>query len=147
MAEAHPMKRILVTLALLAAFPAVSQNLTAVLRVHGNVMIDNGSGFVPATDGQPIIAGQRIMIGEGDTATVMYSSDCKRSFSDAGVYTVEPGNCKDKDHDRSNDQSVDDSVAGTTGGQTLQSLGIILGSAALAAEGIRQQGTNTAISR
>ena len=141
------MKHLLVILVLFATFPAASQNLTAVLRVQGNVMVGNGNGFVPAVDRQPIVAGQRIMVGDGASATVAYSSDCKRSYSDAGVYTVEPGNCKSRDRDRTQDESAENTLAETAGGQTLQTVGIILGSTILAAEGIRQQENDTAISR
>jgi hypothetical protein len=134
------MKLLLGTLVLLAAFPAACQNLTAILRVNGNVMVDGVDGFVSAKDRQPVIVGQRIMVGDNARATVVYSRDCERTFSDAGIHTVGPANCSGKERERSQDNPADESVAEASGAaETLQTIGILVGSVALGATEISQQ--------
>ena len=90
------------TLLLAMAAPAMAQDATGTLRINGNIMISSGGDFVSARDGQPVVAGQRILVGDDASATVEFSSDCKRSFSSAGVHVIPPARC---DNDRDDDQS------------------------------------------
>ena len=90
------------TLLLVMAAPAMAQDATGTLRINGNIMISSGGDFVSARDGQPVVAGQRILVGDDASATVEFSSDCKRSFSSAGVHVIPPARC---DNDRDDDQS------------------------------------------
>lgn len=87
------------------AFPAMAQDIavTATLRVQGEVMVSSGGEFATASDGQPIVAGQRIVVGDNASATVNYGQDCKRSYESAGVYTIEPARCDKRN--RKDDQS------------------------------------------
>ena len=91
---------------LATAFPALAQDVTATLRIHGQVMVSAGGDFVGARDGQPVLAGQRILVGDGASATVEYARDCTRSFDTAGVHVIPPGRCdEDRDDDREEDRS------------------------------------------
>ena len=96
------------------AFPAMAQDIavTATLRVQGPVMVSSGGEFATASDGQPIVAGQRIMVGDNASATVNYGQDCKRSYESAGVYTIEPARCDKRN--RKDDQSSQGHPAVTT---------------------------------
>lgn len=88
-------------LLLATANPALAQDVTATLRVNGQVMVSDGGNFVSARDGQPVIAGQRILVGDGASATVEYGRDCERRFDSAGVHIIPPGRCdEDQDDDR-----------------------------------------------
>lgn len=91
---------------LATALPALAQDVTATLRIHGQVMVSAGGDFVSARDGQPVLAGQRILVGDGASATVEYARDCTRSFDTAGVHVIPPGRCdEDRDDDREEDRS------------------------------------------
>jgi hypothetical protein len=118
---------VLLPAALIAAmaFPATAQNIAAngTLRIQGAVMVSSGGEFTTARDGQPIMAGQRIMVGENASATVNYARDCKRSYESAGVYTIEPARC---DTRRKDDQSQEGHPTATT-------VAIVVGSAVAAA--------------
>ena len=133
------MKRLLVILALAIFFPAAAQTMTATLRVQGNVMVATGGDFQPAADNQPVLVGQRILVAENASATIRYGSDCSRSYNDPGVYTIEPGICRDnKDRQDQQDTATEGDVAGA-GGSTFTTLGIILGTVIVGAETIKRQ--------
>src|SRR5690606_23756280 len=101
-AKASPI--VSIGLFLAVAFPATAQDIAGTLRIHGNVMVSAGGEFTSARDGQPILAGQRLLVGDGASATVEYGRDCKQEFDAAGVYVVPPGRCDDSDDDRSSDE-------------------------------------------
>lgn len=96
---------LLLATALLAMAPAMAQDATATLRARGSVMVSSGGEFITARDGQPVIAGQRILVGENASATVEYDRDCKRSFDTAGVHLIPPGRCDDDDDRDDDDRS------------------------------------------
>lgn len=89
---------------LAVAFPATAQDLAGTLRIRGNVMVSSGGEFTSARDGQPVLAGQRVLVGDGASATVEYDRDCKQSFETAGVHVVAPGHCDDSDDDRRDEE-------------------------------------------
>jgi hypothetical protein len=112
------------------AFPAMAQDVsvTATLRILGDVMVSSDGEFTTASDGQPIVAGQRIMVGDNASATVNYGQDCKRSYESAGVYTIEPARCDKRN--RKDDQS-------SQGHPTVTTAAITLGAAVVAAAAIQ----------
>lgn len=112
-----PLSLTLAAITLIAA-PAGAQDLTATLRINGTVMVSTGGDFHDATDGQSILPGQRIMVGESASATVQFSQDCKRTYNQAGVFTITPALCEQDARERA-------SEAG--GGSPLTTTGIILG--------------------
>lgn len=124
------MKRLFAILALAACMPAGAQNLAATLRVDGDVRISMGADFVPATDKQPVLVGQRILVGENATAKVVYTRDCSRSYGDPGVYTVGPADCR-KDKDRKDEQQqqagTEGNGSGSGGSPLLGTLSTVLG--------------------
>lgn len=111
----------------LVAHPANAQDLTAILRINGEVMVSTGGEFHDALDGQPVLPGQRIMVGEGASAIVRFSQDCKRSYNQAGVYTVTPGLCDQDERQRRPDQTPEEAGEFAGGSSPLVNVGIIVG--------------------
>lgn len=75
------------SLALCAAASAQEGGVT--LRVdRGTVMTSQGGEFASARSGQSVVAGERLMITEGATATLTYPKGCARQFSAPGVYVI-----------------------------------------------------------
>lgn len=132
------------------ALPAMAQDAAATLRIQGNVMVSSGGEFTTATDGQPVVAGQRIMVGDDGSATVNYGPDCKRSYESAGVYLVEPSRCEQRKNDDKSQQKQQQQQASGQGsptggnaaavgnGGTWTTLGIALGSAIAGAAALQQ---------
>lgn len=138
----------LLAFAAMAAFPAAAQDFTATLRAQGTVMVSTGGDFVRATDGQPVAAGMRLMVGEDGSATVEYGPDCKRSYTDAGTYTIVPARCDDNDRKQDDESRQDARQDGTRGqdapaagnGSLWAQAGIIVGAALAGAVAIEQMG-------
>lgn len=124
-APVHPLSLTLAAITLIAA-PAGAQELTATLRIHGDVMVSMGGDFQDATDGQPIVPGNRIMVGDGASATVRFSQDCKRTYNQAGVYTITPVLC-DEDERKRRTEEGGEQGAEVGGNSPLTAAGIILG--------------------
>jgi hypothetical protein len=124
------MKRLFAVLALVACLPAAAQDVAATLRVTGDVRITSGTDFVAAVDRQPVIVGQRIMVGEGASAKIQYSADCVRSYTDPGVYTVQPARC-DRDRKRKDERTDGSQGSELAGGSTAGTIGTILGTVLL----------------
>lgn len=82
------------SLALCASFAAsAQQDGPATLRVQGGgVMTSQGGEFVTAQSGKTLVAGERVMLTEGATATLVYDNGCTRDLAEPGVYVVE-ANC------------------------------------------------------
>src|SRR5690606_7908660 len=73
----------------LFAAPAFAQNSTATLRVDiGSAMVSTGGEFVTAPSGSQLAPGSRVMLTEGNQATLVYSNGCTQSLTTAGVHTV-----------------------------------------------------------
>lgn len=84
-----------VLLSLSAAFaaPAFAQDGAITLRVDsGTVMASNGGEYVTANTGKPLMAGEKLMVNAGSSATAIYGDGCTVAFKDAGVYEV-PAAC------------------------------------------------------
>ena len=131
------------TLLLAMALPALAQDVAATLRIRGGVMVSAGDGFIEARDGQPVVAGQRILIRENASATVEYDRGCKRSFDTAGVHVIPPARCDDDDdrddEDRSQEQEQQSAEQGAASATNpLATLGVALGSVAAGA-GLMEQ--------
>ena len=63
---------------------------TASLRVdRGSVMVSQGGEFATASSGQALVVGERLMVSENSTATVIYDNDCKREYNAPGVYVID----------------------------------------------------------
>lgn len=121
---------------LVMTLPVLAQDATATLRIQGNVMVSSGGEFTTAVDGQPVLAGQRVMVGDNGTATVNYGPDCKRTFDSAGVYLIPPGRCDERrKDDKSQEQQA--SVQGT--GSTWTTLAVTLGATAIGATALQQE--------
>ena len=80
------------------AYPAHAQDKEhGILTVsRGTVMTSDGGEFNPATTGQIVQVGNRIMVGEGAMASVNYPGCTSVSFTKPGVYTInEPAACRE----------------------------------------------------
>jgi hypothetical protein len=98
--------------------PAFAQDQNVTLQIDsGSVMASTGGDYASATNGQALASGQKIMVNEGSSATLVYGNGCKMELSQPGVYTV-PGQCN--------------AVASTgNGGSTGTNAAIIAGTAAV----------------
>ncbi len=119
-----PLSLTLAAITLIAA-PAGAQDLTATLRINGTVMVSTDGDFHDATDGQPILPGQRIMVGEGASATVQFSQDCRRTYNQAGVFTIPPALCDEDERERQSEEGGEQD-AHTSGGSPFTTAGIVL---------------------
>jgi hypothetical protein len=81
---------------------------------QGTVMTSTGGEFNPATTGQMVNVGDRIMIAEGSTASVAYPGCTTVRFTEPGVYTInEPAACRennDEDSETADEAAGDSSV-------------------------------------
>ena len=79
------------SLAIVAAFlfaPAQAQDVIGTLTVNqGTVMTSTGGEFASATSGQPIQAGEQIMVSEGGSASVTFNNGVVTNLS-TGVHTI-----------------------------------------------------------
>jgi hypothetical protein len=78
-----------ITLIAPAFAPAYAQETIGTLQVQGQVMTSTGGEFAAAASGEPVVAGERIMVGEGGQATVQLSNGTVLSYTQPGVYTVQ----------------------------------------------------------
>lgn len=113
------------------AAPAFAQDVVApTLSVEqGSVMTSTGGEFVTAPSGKLLAPGERVMVGEGASASVVYSNGCAYEYSEPGVYSV-PATCTGGAAQRGNAAGV----AGTD----LAAVGIIAGTVALGAVALDQ---------
>lgn len=107
------------------AAPAFAQDQSVTLRVDsGSVMSSTGGEFASAGNGQALAAGQKVMVNEGSSATLVYGNGCKMELSQPGVYTV-PGECN--------------MVASSSGGSVGAAVGILAGAALIGGGAISQE--------
>ena len=78
-----------ITLIAPAFAPAYAQESIGTLQVQGQVMTSTGGEFAAAASGEPVVAGERIMVGEGSQATVQLSNGKVLTYTQPGVYTVQ----------------------------------------------------------
>ena len=62
----------------------------ATLRVErGNVMTSTGGEFVTARSGAQLVEGERLMLTDGASASVVYDNQCSEPYTAAGVFVVD----------------------------------------------------------
>ena len=72
------------------ALPAFAQDTIGTLTVQqGTVMTSNGGEFASASSGESIQNGERLMIGEGGSASVTFTNGAVVNYTAPGVYTVQ----------------------------------------------------------
>jgi len=69
--------------------PALAQDTIGTLQVNGTVMTSTGGEFVPAASGEAIQAGERLMVGEGSSASISFSNGAVVEYTAPGVYTIQ----------------------------------------------------------
>ena len=78
------------SLAVFASSAASAAEQAATLRVdRGSVMASQGGEFATANSGQVLVVGERRMVSENSSATVVYGNDCKREYTAPGVYVID----------------------------------------------------------
>jgi hypothetical protein len=98
-------------------------------------MTSTGGEFNPATTGQMVNVGDRIMIGEDSMASVAYPGCTTVRFTEPGVYTInEPAACRENDNEDSN--TADESSAAGESSVVATNVGFITFEALIAAAGI-----------
>lgn len=78
-------------IAAFAVAPAFAQEASsgATLRVDvGSAMASNGGEFSTVASGTQLAPGSRVMLAEGNQATLVYANGCTQALKEAGVYTV-----------------------------------------------------------
>jgi hypothetical protein len=101
----------------------------------GTVMTSTGGEFNPATTGQMVNVGDRIMIGEGGMASVAYPGCTTVRFTEPGVYTInEPAACRENNDEDSN--TADESGAAGESSVVATNVGFITFEALIAAAGV-----------
>lgn len=86
------MLRIATAAALLGAAslaPAFAQETIGTMQVNGTVMTSDGGEFVGASSGEAIQAGERIMVGEGSSASISFVNGAVVNYTAPGVYTIQ----------------------------------------------------------
>lgn len=75
--------------ALAASAPAFSADGVATLRAQsGTVQSSRGGDFVAVQPGGAFRTGDRLMVGENSSATLVYDNKCQMTFSNPGIYTI-----------------------------------------------------------
>ena len=69
--------------------PALAQETIGTMQVNGTVMTSTGGEFVPAASGEAIQAGERIMVGEGSSASISFANGAVVEYTAPGVYTIQ----------------------------------------------------------
>ena len=86
------MLRVATAAALLGAAslaPAFAQETIGTMQVNGTVMTSDGGEFVGASSGEAIQAGERIMVGEGSSASISFVNGAVVNYTAPGVYTIQ----------------------------------------------------------
>lgn len=69
--------------------PAPEQNVVTVQVDRGTIMASDGGEFATTNTGARLETGQRFMVTEGSSVTMLYDNNCKRKYDTPGVYPVE----------------------------------------------------------
>ena len=81
-------KAALATAIAAVACPALAQETIGTMQVNGSVSTSTGGDFVRASSGEAIQAGERIMVGEGSSASITFTNGAVVNYTAPGVYTV-----------------------------------------------------------
>lgn len=107
------------------AAPAFAKDDNITLRVDsGTVMTSTGGEFQTANTGKPVVVGERVQVGAGSAATLVYSNGCTIKLAEPTVYEV-PESCTA-------------AAAWATSGNSGMGAAIIVGAAVLGAAAIDQ---------
>lgn len=112
------------------AAPAFAQDVIGTLTVNqGTVMTSTGGEFASASSGEAIQAGERVMVGEGGSASVTFNNGAVVDYTAPGVYTVQM-------------PVAGVPVASAGGASTTATAAIIAGTAVLGAAAVEANGDN-----
>jgi hypothetical protein len=76
------------------AAPVFAQDQSITLRVDsGTALTSTGGEFASASNGQPLVVGEKVMVNENSASTAVYPDGCEIKFDKPGVYEV-PSECK-----------------------------------------------------
>lgn len=56
--------------------------------ISGSVMVNKGTGFIPASDNIPLKNGDRLMVGPKSSASLVYTDGCKIRLLPGNVATI-----------------------------------------------------------
>lgn len=105
----------------------------ATLQVGGGVVMlsNQGSPFASGQSDDALYSGERLMVSNNSSATVVYHDGCQQTYTKPGVYVVDSG-CKAA--------AAAKPIAGitspTTGTLTTRPIGVWIGAAAITGAGI-----------
>ena len=126
------------------ASTAYADSVATLGDIGGSVKINQGVEFVDAQPGQPVNAGDRILVMEGGSASITFNDGCKLQISGGSLVTVPAtSTCKGA---QARSQQIAPSDSGPVGGQvggaagdyrTVNTIGWIwLGTAAICFTGV-----------
>jgi hypothetical protein len=76
--------------------------------IRGPVLVSVSAGFVPASEGQQLKAGDRVMIAGEGAAVLTYGPDCSIPLAANSMTTVEESGCVTAAHDTGPDPASND---------------------------------------
>ena len=87
------MKKIAVLLAV--AMMASTAGHAATLEATGQVSVNRGSGFLPVSGAAQVSPGDRVMVGPGASAQIVYDGGCREVIAAGSVGYVKGASLKD----------------------------------------------------
>ena len=75
-------------IALAIVISAASAQAAEIVQITGGAAVNKGDGFVPASVGTQLIAGNRVMAGKGSEATISFGPDCEIRIFDGETYRI-----------------------------------------------------------
>ena len=85
-----PIAATLVAVSMALALP-VSQAAAPVAsfaRINGHALVSKGGQYVEAKEGMSLAEGDRLMVMEGGSATIVFADDCRYQMEDNEVLTI-----------------------------------------------------------
>ena len=81
-------KLVLVLLGSSIAFNATAAATIASIQGKGNVLVNQGEEFRPASNGMQLKPGDRVMVQEGSEARLKFDDDCAYSVGENKIITI-----------------------------------------------------------
>jgi hypothetical protein len=74
--------------AAISSAPAAEQQVAAIARITGSVMVNKGPQYVGGTEGMPLSIGERVMTLEGTSAEIQFDDGCRYTMDENEIVTI-----------------------------------------------------------
>lgn len=71
-----------------AALVSAAENVAILDEMKGSVLVNQGENFVPATEGQSLNSGDRLMVTKSSSATLVFGKDCIAEVKAGTIVTI-----------------------------------------------------------